>query len=335
MSEELISKAHTHVSEILKDALLHETGETVVIYDESAPLTRILTEAYRRALPNARFLRFEDQTKETVLAEFATLKAGDLVVQIQSGNFRLDDFRIRIFLFREGIKAIEHGHLERFPEEEWGTYIEALHYDPNYYHPLGHGVRDKLRKAKSAEVKSHDTVLRYDSEFEDPKLNIGDYREMMNKGGTFPIGEVFTEAKDLTKVNGEARIFAFAGMDFLVKIYEPPFKVVIKDGILYPTEEAPQAFLDILALIQATEPVYVRELGLGMNPAITKEHILSDVTAFERINALHLSLGAKHSIYGKPGFKKDEGRYHIDVFIQADEITLDGEVLFKDWKYIV
>ncbi len=334
MSEQLVHKAHIHVSEILKDALLHDTGETMVIYDEMEPLTRILTEAYRRALPNARFIRFEDQTKETVLAELETLKSGDLVVQIQSGNFRLDDFRIRIFLFREGLKAIEHAHLNRIPEEEWDTYINALHYDKDYYHPLGHGVREKLRNARSAEVRSHDTVLRYDSEFEEPKLNIGDYREMQNKGGTFPIGEVFTEAKELSKVNGEARIYAFAGTDFKVRIYEP-FKVVIKDGILYPTEEAPQAFLEILDLITATEPVYVRELGLGMNPAITKENILSDVTAFERINGLHLSLGAKHSIYGKPGFKKDEGRYHIDVFVQADEITLDGEVLFKDWKYVV
>ena len=334
MSEYLIEKAQKHLSETVQDALLHTEGETVVIYDEDAPLTRILTEGYRRALPNARFIRFEDQTKESILEEFARLQAGDLVIQVQSGNFRLDDFRIRIFLFREGLKAIEHAHLNRIPEEEWETYINALHYDKEYYHPLGHGVREKLRNARSAEVRSHDTVLRYDSEFEDPKLNIGDYREMQNKGGTFPIGEVFTEAKELSKVNGEARIYAFAGTDFKVRVYEP-FKVIVKDGILYPTEEAPQAFLDILALIEATEPVYVREMGLGLNPAITKENILSDVTAFERINGLHLSLGAKHSIYGKPGFKKDEGRYHIDVFIQADEITLDGEVLFKDWEYIV
>jgi len=77
----------------------------------------------------------------------------------------------------------------------------------------------------------------------------------------------------------------------------------------------------------------VREMGLGMNPAIRPDRILGDVTAFERITGLHLSLGAKHSIYPKPHIKRREGRYHIDVFVQADQITLDGEVLFEKGVY--
>lgn len=32
---------------------------------------------------------------------------------------------------------------------------------------------------------------------------------MKNVGGTFPIGEVFSEPKDLTKVNGELMIFGY------------------------------------------------------------------------------------------------------------------------------
>lgn len=329
---DLVVLARTHIEEILRDAILLD-GEALVIFDDEAPLTRTITEAYQAALPHARFLNIANLTKETAMEQFRAMKPGDLVVLVQSGNFRLDDFRIRIFLFQQGLKAIEHTHLDRFPAEEHETYINSLHYDKNYYHPMGHGVREKLRRAQTAEVRCADTVLRYEGGFEDPKLNIGDYREMTNVGGTFPIGEVFTEPLDLARVNGEVRIYAFAGMDFKVRMYEP-FKVTIKDGILSPQEGAPQPFLDLIELIEKDEPVYVREMGLGMNNAISREHMLSDITAFERITGLHLSLGAKHSIYAKPGFGKKEGRYHIDVFVDTKEILLDGEPVFKDGTYL-
>lgn len=332
--EHLYEKARLHIAETIEHAILLD-GEALVIFDEDSELGKILTEGYRRALPEAKFMNISELTKESAIEEFHKLSPGDLVVLIQSGNFRIDDFRIRISLFQQKLKVIEHMHLFRLPEDEWGTYINSLHYDKDFYHPLGHGVRDKLLKAQRTEVRCSDTVLTYDSPFEHPKLNIGDYRGMENVGGTFPIGEVFTEAQDMSKVNGEARVYAFAGLDFLVGMYEP-FKVTIKEGILSANpDEVPPAFMDILALIQKDEPVYVREFGLGMNPAITKEHGLSDVTAFERITGLHLSLGAKHSVYGKPGFRKKDGRYHIDIFVAADEILLDGETLYKDGSYIL
>lgn len=329
----LVDKAQQHISEILDHAILHQ-GDALVIYDTDAPLTNILTEAYRKAMPTARFIDFATVTQESILEEFAKLEAGHLVVMIQSGNFRLNEFRIRIFLFAQGLKVIEHMHLYRMPEDQWETYINALHYDPAFYHALGHGVREKLRHATRAEVRCRDTVLIYDTPFEAAKLNIGDYREMNNVGGTFPIGEVFTEATHLDRVNGEVRIYAFAGLDHLARIYEP-FRVTIENGILHPTDECPQDFLDILQLIAEDEPVHVREFGLGMNPALSKEHLLSDVTSFERVTGLHLSLGGKHAIYKKPEFRKAPARYHIDVFVDATEILLDGEILYKDGKYLV
>ena len=57
--------------------------------------------------------------------------------------------------------------------------------------------------ARSATVESDECVLRYESSFEDTKLNIGDYTSMKNVGGQFPFGEVFTEPIDLEGVNGE------------------------------------------------------------------------------------------------------------------------------------
>ena len=47
------------------------------------------------------------------MATFATLSASDLVVLIQSTSFRLDAFRIRVELFKQSLKVIEHPHLSR------------------------------------------------------------------------------------------------------------------------------------------------------------------------------------------------------------------------------
>ncbi len=329
----LQEKAATHIKETIDHALLH-TQNTLVIYDEDSELSKLITAGYRGAVPNGKFLLFSEQTKESLMEEFDALQAGDLVVQVQSSSFRLDDFRIRIHLFKLGLKAVEHMHLQRLPESQYETYIDTLHYDPEYYHTIGYGVRSKLEKATSCEVLCQGTRLYVQSAFEEPKINIGDYRELPNTGGMFPIGEVFTEPKDLQTINGEVKIYAFAGMDHKVNSYEP-FKATIIDGILSAGDDAPQAFHEILDLIRETEPVTVREFGFGMNPAMYKGRMLDDMGACERITGLHLSLGGKHDIFKKEGFKKKKTRYHIDVLIDAEKISLDGEVLYQGGKYSV
>jgi hypothetical protein len=74
---------------------------------------------------------------------------------------------------------------------------------------------------------------------------------------------------------------------------------------------------------------------MSLNPAIGKGRVLNDVTAFERMLGLHLSLGAKHSMYKKPGLPRKRGGYHVDVFLDLETITIDNEVVFKDGNYIV
>src|SRR5690606_18007572 len=143
----------------------------------------------------------------------------------------------------------------------------------------------------------------------------GDYRGMKNVGGTFPIGEIFTEPQDLRAVNGEVMIFALGDMDHHV-IKPEPFKAIIKDGIL-TAPDAPDMFKATLDLISQQEPVMVREFGLGLNRAMSKDRIVSDITAYERMNGLHFSLGAKHGIYRKPGLNPKKTRYHVDVFIDV------------------
>lgn len=308
-------------------SLLHTSEhQAVVIFDEEAPLTKILTEAYRAVLPQAEFIAFDQTTPDALLKKIDELKPSDLVVLVQSSNFRLNDFRLRIELFKRQLKTIEHVHLNRMPEEQWGTYIEALEYDPSYYRVVGPAIKQKLDHAKSIKVLSGGCELNYLTDMEEAKLNIGDYTGMENVGGTFPIGEVFTEAKDFSQVNGEAMIYGFGGMDHMMRVHTP-FKIIIEKGILTRTENAPPEFEETLALIRQEEEVMVREFGVGLNRAMGKTKLVNDVTAFERQKGLHFSLGAKHSVYNKPGLRPKHTRYHVDIFVDVERILVDGEDL--------
>ena len=329
-----IEMAKRNLGDILREAIqLSAEEKTLVIFDTQSPLSCLLVEAYRLVVPMARFVDFDSVTPGDVFSLIDGLKAGDLVVLVQSTNFRLDEFRLRIELFKRSLKTVEHIHLGRMSEPQIDIYLEALAYDPAYYRPLGRGLKRKLETAQEIVVEGKETRLVYGAGMEIVKLNIGDYSEMKNVGGTFPIGEVFTESKDLHAVNGDALIFAFAGEDHFVRTYEP-FRVQIQDGIL-TAPEAPTEFQTILEKIREDEEVLVREFGLGLNPAMYNKRIVNDITAFERQKGLHLSLGAKHAIYVKPGLSRKKGRYHVDVFVAADRISVDGVALYEQGEFIV
>jgi hypothetical protein len=332
MEHTLEQLAKTHITQIITRAIELEPKErALIIFDTDAPLTRIITEAYRQALPKAQFVDFATVTTGDIFALFDELNQGDLVVLIQSSNFRLDDFRVRIELFQRGFKTIEHTHLNRIPETQFATYIEALAYDPTYYRPLGKALKNGIENAQRIRVVCDGTELCYDGGMEEAKLNVGDYREMKNVGGTFPIGEVFTEPKDLRAVNGTAKIFAFAGEDHLVRTYEP-FLVHVTNGVL-TAPEGPEAFQSVLKLIGDEEEVLVREFGMGLNPVMGPDALVNDITAFERQRGLHLSLGEKHAIYAKPGLHRKKGRYHVDIFVAVTQIFFDDQLVFADGTY--
>lgn len=330
----LTAQAAKSIGDILHQAFhLKPEEKVLVIFDHEAPLTEILTEAYRRNLPTGDFIDFAQVTAADILQKIDSLKPDDLVILVQSANFRLNEFRFRIELFKRELKTIEHVHLARLSETEFERYIAALAYDSAYYRTLGPALKAKLDKARRTVVACDGTELVYEGPLEDAKLNIGDYRGMKNIGGLFPIGEVFTEARDLTSVNGTAKVFAFAGDDHVVRLYEP-FLVEITRGIL-TAPDAPAEFKYILSKIKEEEGVLVRELGFGLNPAMGKTKVVSDISAFERQKGVHVSLGAKHAMYPKPGLKRKEGRYHVDIFLDVTQILIDQEVVFRNGDFLV
>lgn len=337
MLHPLLPTAITNVTDILAHTVTHDSSHrALVIFDKECGLTQILTEAYRAALPHALFLDFDTTPKESIISAFDDLRQDDLVVLVQSMNFRLDQFRIRLHLFEKGLKVIEHTHLLRNSEDTWQVYINALAYDPAYYRTLGPALKAKLENTTVLRITSKNGAeLGVTSGLESPKLNIGDYSGMKNIGGTFPIGEVFTEAKNFSDMNGAVYLYGMAGSDFCINMHEP-FRVDIKEGLVVGwSENAPKTFVDMIELIRPIERTMIREIGFGLNRAITREHYIQDITAFERILGLHLSIGEKHSVYKKPGITPDKARFHVDVFPVVDTVTADGEVIFQSGKYLV
>ena len=184
-------------------------------------------------------------------------------------------------------------------------------------------------------VSCEGTELVYETPLEDAKLNIGDYTGMKNRGGQFPIGEVFTEPKDIAGVNGWVKLYAFGDAGFHVIIPDEPVLVRIEKGVLVEAPHAPESFVKVLDQIKADEEVWVRELGFGMNRALTRDRILTDIGSYERMCGIHLSLGQKHTIYAKPGMPKRSSKYHVDVFVAVTRVMIDDVVVYENGSYLL
>jgi aminopeptidase len=332
-----VDAASAYLRDVL--ALVVEHGPAhaaLVVYDTRSDLARALAEGYRRNLPGAAFIDFDSVSADDVLAQFRRMASGDLVVLVQSTSFRLEAFRIRVELFKLGLKVIEHVHLSRMPGAQGAHYIESLAYDPAYYRGVGQALKVRIDSASSATVDSGGETLVFASKLEPAKLNIGDYSGMNNIGGQFPIGEVFTEAQDLEAVNGRVRVHVFGDTSYLVNRPATPITLVIERGRVIEAENATPEFERLLEIIRADEgEVWVRELGFGMNRAFTRERRVNDIGTYERMCGIHLSLGAKHGVYPKPGFKRKDARYHVDIFAVTEAVYLDEDLVYQDGAWQV
>lgn len=334
-TETLIATATKNVADIVSLAVKHAPPErALVVYDTDSGLTQILTTAYRNVLPTATFMDYNAHTKEEIIAAFDSLSPRDLVVLIQSSDFRLNAFRIRIQLFQRKLKVIDHLHLYRNTPDSWETYVNSLAYDPAWFHTIGRWLKEKLDGTETLRICSNDTELLVTGGLESAKLNIGDYTGMDNIGGTFPIGEVFTEARNFEYMNGTIKVYALADTDFHTAMFEP-FTVTIEKGLVTGwSDNTPQAFVDVIAQIKTNERALVREIGFGLNRAITRLKYLRDITAFERLLGLHFSLGEKHTVYKKQGITPDKTRYHVDIFTEITRIYADDELIFENGEFV-
>ncbi len=336
VDQNFLALALVPVGDILRLVVEHDhRHRALIVYDTQSSLAQILAEAYRCHLPDSPALDFYATAPEDILAGFANLSKSDLVILIQSSNFRMDAFRLRVKLFARQLKVIEHLHLERMTAEAIPAYIESLTYDPEYFRGVGAALKNRIDVVSEAVVDSGGAYLRFPSGLEPAKLNVGDYRGMKNIGGQFPIGEVFTEARDLESVSGRTRIFAFADRAFQVNGPPEPITLIIEKGRVVAVENSTTEFDRVLENIRVDEgEVWVRELGFGLNRAFTRERRVNDIGTYERMCGIHLSLGAKHAVFNKPDFRRKETKHHVDVFVITEAVYLDQESVFQNgaWR---
>ncbi len=328
----LAALASRNLSDTLAIAMEHTPERaSVVVADGRTELSRLLGRAYTECLPGARVLRFDELEPAAVRAALEELGENDLAVLIQSSVFRIPEFRIRVELYRRNIKVMEHSNLERIEPNQIEHYVAALAYDSSYYRGVGHALKARMDAATSAHIESDGELLHFDCPLEPAKLNIGDFAGLKNVGSQFPIGEVFTEARELEKVNGRVKIYAFADTSFRLNAPAEPITLVVERGRVVEALNSTSELEKVLSAIRADEgEVWLRELGFGMNRAFSRERRVSDVGAFERVCGVHLSLGARHGVYKKPHLNPREVRYHVDTFVVTDRVLLDAQVVFAD-----
>lgn len=318
----------------------YSENPVIVVYDTECELTKNIGEWYRENLKNrenSQVIIFEEIEAEVLKEKLMSLPKNSTVVLVQSRDFRLDDFRIRLNLHNKWVGCLEHNHLIYLREWEEDTYIDAISYRWEEYDRLSNKFKDICDTAQTAKFICHNgDTLEISGGFEDMKQNIADYT-WKRRGSTFPCGENFSESKDFDKVNGKLSINCYPDFDMNIHFCEP-FTVDINNSLISCDDpKCPPIFREFLDKIAASEDgvVMLRELGFWLNPAISNETPLNDVNAFERKAWFHFSMWKKHGIYRKKLHRKVVQRYHIDVFPDIKEIYFDDILVFTDNKYVI
>ncbi len=179
-----MSEIREHLNNIIRKNIGPVRGSFVVVYDTESLLAETLMEGYYSVLPTrAVFYHFgspnlvenhgitSDELKEALLS----LPTDSLVILIQSTNFRLTDFRIRLELFQRGIHCVEHNHLGYIADEHIPHYIAALEYRTPLYTEATALLNQLSAKSKSAAVSSPDGAILNFGALEVFRGNTGNY----------------------------------------------------------------------------------------------------------------------------------------------------------------
>ncbi len=327
-----------HVTDILEKNYRATSDRFLfLVYDLRSTLSKLLMEAYRKAIQpySHEMVDFNMITEEALIAKFNSLPPHSIVILVQSSSFRTTKYRLRADLFRLGHQVIEHARLSYNKDGEIENYINALKYDTPYYVKTCDAIEKLLVAHPHIRIESASNVLTIDSPFEKVIKNTGDFTGNPTASSGFPIGEVFTEAKQLDALNGTVVVFGFPTIEHLTHFAEP-FTVTIKDGCLV-SHTGPVEFEKILQLIREEEQmgaVQVREIGFGLNRNLGFNHRITEPTSFERFCGLHFSLGLKHNMYRRKMSRKILQKYHIDIFCLVDRVFIGETLIFENGGYV-
>ena len=314
----------------------------LLIYDTESSLAKLLSDAYQKEIKSHQHKAINFPTVEESVVEqaVASLPAHSLVILVQSLSFRMTKHRLRADLFRAGHMVIEHARLALNSDEEIQNYIDSLQYDTPYYVEASNAIEKLLQQNNTLRIESEynkkNLILEVNSVFEKPLKNTGDFSDNPIVAAGFPIGEIFTEAKELDQMNGSVLVFGFPTLEHKTH-FCAPFEVQIKDGCVVK-HNGPALFEEILNRIRTEEvnaAVQVREIGFGLNKGLSFEKTLHEPTAFERFAGMHFSLGLKHAMYGRKLGRKVYQKYHIDIFCKVKNVFIGNTQIMKDGKYVL
>lgn len=344
------SQVHRIVSDTITKQMGCTTEHIVVLYDRDSPLSCRISDAYIAVLhkrPNTVIQQYDETKKQETIDLLLGLETGSSVFLVQSSSFRLDDFRIRLQLFNNGVGCLEHSHLSYYPPEQEETFIQSLEWNGDEYARLGETIGKLLETSDEIQIYSGKNEVLHFGPMEECKINDGRFYSQKNRGGSSICGEVFSESKDLESVSGTLSICCYPNEHFLIQQCEP-FTITLEKGRITKVDEnAPQEFMEnIINRVKSGEynengdgEVMIREAGFGLNPFISFQNPLSYVSVFERQAGFHVSVGKKHNIYRKKFPKDVIQRYHIDIFSNCTKMVAvqnkTETVFFENGKYCV
>jgi hypothetical protein len=155
-------KIKENIKSILRDVFEHtDEQDAVVVYDTNSTISTLLYSAYKEALPNAIFIDFNATEPEKILEILTSLQESDFIALIQSTNFRLNTFRIRVELLKRQIIVIEYPYLNRMSNEEFDCYIDSMKYEKEYYCDSTF-ESEKLNIQKGQVVSMENTIPAFD-----------------------------------------------------------------------------------------------------------------------------------------------------------------------------
>lgn len=336
----------------LKDILIHnyklkDENKVLVIYDDDSKLSNLITSSFDEVLKDLgntfELIKFDSKDADSLIQRIdEKYSKGDIVALVQSSSFRVSKFRWRNELCSRGLKVLEFSQLSKVLDDEIETFVKSLTYDYPHYDKLNKKMLPKITNSKEIKIISGKNLeITYKGEMDKVVLNDGNFEGNTNYGSKFPIGEIVSEALDLSILNGEIEVYAFPDLKQETRFVEP-FTIKIEKGFV-TSHTGPEEFNELIEMIKTEHPkgkVYVREFGVGINRNIKRFSRIGDPIAYERQEGLHFSLGMKHGIYEKklwPKYgKKFFQRYHIDVYVNMKQMLIDDELVYEEEKgYIV
>lgn len=337
-----LSTLNESIVHLLNDNVkFHPTNKVMLIHDQDSPIAITLTTAFAEVITTYQqheIIEFNPENTTSLKQTLTRLNKGDLVILIQTSNFRISEYRIRLECNNIGVFVLEFHHLDLIKSDQEQTFLNSLIYDLPRYNAITQKITPLINNSLKISIICEDqSTMVYTGPFDKVYYNIGEIHNTL--GSLFPIGEFFTEPLELKNVNGTFQVYAFPSLEHET-IIATPFHVHIKDGAIV-SHTGPERFEQIIQLIKqenVNEQVPIREMGFGLNRFIGKQHPLGYVGSHERQRGFHVSIGLKHGIYRKKVPTSINQRYHIDMFINVQQIIVETPqetiTIFENGEYI-